>query len=72
MTSHQVIYQVVDENVFVRGIFDDLELAKREVDDWYKKTGGYFQINEIPLNQMGSWSETLKFVYSVGDLQRFM
>ena len=70
--THPIVYQVVDSDMFLIGIYDDLELAKREVNDLYKKKGGFYQINEIQMNTIGTWSEQMNDVYTIGNLDKEM
>jgi len=70
--TKQTLYQIVDSDMFLVGIFDDLDVAKTEVDDLYKKKGGFYQINQILLNTVGNWSEQMDEVYTIGDLEKEM
>jgi hypothetical protein len=69
MSGSKVIYQIVDADLFSRGIFETLDLAKEAADTLNRQSGAFYQVNEIPLNKLGRYSEDMDDVYTVGDVE---
>jgi hypothetical protein len=62
-----VVYQIIDvEDMFTHGIYTDLEGAKTAARK-LKKDRGFedVQINVIPLNRIGRYSEEINGIWSV-------
>jgi len=64
------VYQIIDgEDLFTHGLYEDLESAKSEArrlaqnDHYFAKV----QINRIPLNVIGPFSESFDYVWSIRD-----
>lgn len=60
----EVVYQLIDENMFTRGVYKSLELACETARKLHLESGGDYQVNKIPLDTIGFYSETLDMVYS--------
>lgn len=66
--STRNVYQIVDGcDLFTHGLYEDLDAAKEALTEMYKNDRKYFkdaQINRIPLNTPGCYSECIDCVWT--------
>jgi hypothetical protein len=67
--ANAFLYQIVDgEDLFMHGIYDDLDKAKDAALKLQSdRKLGCVQINRIPLNRIGCYSEAMDCVWTAGD-----
>jgi hypothetical protein len=67
--NYRDVYQIVDgSDLFTHGIFDNLDYAKNAARSLYERDQKYFnivQINRIPLNVIGAYSEEMNPIWSL-------
>jgi len=64
------IYQITDNEGLMFGLFNDLEHAKREAQALQSRYTVPIQVNEIPLNTVGRWSEDINCVFQAEPMGR--
>lgn len=66
----QMLYQLIDQQLYTRGIFDDYDKATTAATSLHIEHGGVFQVNRIPLNTIGHYGECFDVAWSIGTDQK--